>query len=253
MSPTCRAFRLLLERRLTRRATRERLSDLAWHEHLFACADCRALLEDEEALESLLASLPEPRLTPVVRERVLARLRRAREEDWAREEDVLDRMLDRAASGAPPADLARGVLAGLSVRRADERLDRLLALDRVAVPAGLSARTLGALRLARRAPRRVAARFVAIAAAAAALAAIAWIAWPRRADTSRATTDLAQSSEPVVRPVTPPPFAAIDEDVLAAFDVLENWDVLVSGDVETLLGTLPAADVATLDGFEEEG
>ncbi len=246
MSPTCRAFRLLLERRLAGRATRERLSDLAWHEHLFACLDCRALLEDEEALESLLASLPEPRLAPVVRQRVLARLRFAREEEW------LDRMLDRAVSDAPPANLACGVLAGLAWRRAEERLDHLLDRDQVEVPAGLSARTLAALSLARR-PRRVAARFVAFAAAAAALAAIAWIAWPRRAETGRATVDLAQGSEAVVRPVAPSAVAPVDEDVLAAFDVLENWDVLVSDDVETLLGTLPADDAATLDGFEEEG
>jgi len=246
MSPTCRAFRLLLERRLSGRATRERLSDLAWHEHLFACADCRALLEDEEALESLLASLPEPRLTPVVRERVLARLRFAREEEW------LDRMLDRAASDAPPGNLAIGVLAGLARRRAEQRLDDLLALDRVEVPVGLSARTLGALRLARRS-RRVAARTVAVVAAAAALVAIAWIAWPRRGDTNRATIDLAQGAGPVVRPIAPVSTAPVDEDVLAAFDVLENWDVLVSDDVETLLGTLPADAAATLDGFEEEG
>jgi hypothetical protein len=249
MSPTCRAFRLLLERRLAGRPMRERLTDLAWHEHLFACADCRAVLEDEEALESLLASLPEPRLAPAVRQRVLARLRFAREEEW------LDRMLDRAASDAPPANLAFGVLAGLARRRAEERLDRLLDLDQVEVPAGLAGRTLASLRLARR-PRRVALRIVAALAAAAALTAIAWITWPRRAETGRSSLELAQGADAAVRPVTPVTPAAdapVDDDVLEAFDVLENWDVLVSDDVETLLGTLPADEAATLEGFEEEG
>ena len=140
------------------------------------------------------------------------------------------------------------MLAGLAARRADERLDRLLVLDQVEIPADLSTRTLVALRLARRPRRRVASRFLALLAAAAAVAAIAWIAWPRRVEPSRTTNELAGG--PVVRPVTP---IASDEDVLQAFDVLENWDVLVSDDVETLLSTLPADDAATLDGFEEEG
>jgi hypothetical protein len=162
-------------------------------------------------------------------------------------------VLDRAASDPPPADLAVGVLAGLARRRAEDRLDRLLDLDQVSVPAGLSARTLASLRLARR-PRRVALRFAAVAAAAAALAAITWIAWPRRAETGRSTVELAQGAGAVVRPVAPSATTpASDDDVLQALDVLENWDVLVSDDVETLLGTLPADEAATLDGFEEEG
>ncbi|MCY2959779.1 MAG: hypothetical protein NTY35_06400 [Planctomycetota bacterium] len=267
MNVPCRDFRLLLESRLAGRATPERLAELSWHEHLFACAECRALLEAEEALESLLASLPEPRLAPEVRERVLARLRRSRIHE--QHEERLDRLLDVAASEAPPPGLARGVLQGLARRVGDERLDRLLELDVIEAPAGLSARALSGLRLARRAParRRTALRIVLVGAAAAALVALVWIARP---EASKSTVDrvdvvkepnpapkVAPDSAPRERAATDTRVAsngsAVPDEVLAALDLLENWDVLVASDAETLQTALPTADEALLSEFEEEG
>ena len=69
----CRDFRELLERALCEPA--DQREPLAWHEHLGVCAECRSLLEEEEALEHLLASLPAPALPEALTERVLARLR----------------------------------------------------------------------------------------------------------------------------------------------------------------------------------
>lgn len=268
MNAHCRDFRLLLERRLTGRPAPERLVELSWHQHLFTCAECRALLDAEEALESLLASLPEPRLAPEVRERVLARL------SISRQEEGLDRLLDAALAEAPPAHLARNVLAGLAVRgavgaRADE-LDRLLDLDVVEAPAGLSTRTLSALRLARRAanrPRTIR-RAVAVFAAAAVVAAVIWIALQKPARDVVERVDFVR--EPVPAPGGPAggtrapqgtqpvdarvaSNAPVPEEVLAALDVLENWDVLVADDSETLLTTLPTTDEVLLDELEGEG
>ncbi len=280
MNAPCRDFRLLLESRLTGRPAPERLVELSWHEHLFTCAECRTLLDAEEALESLLASLPEPRLAPEVRERVLARL------SITRQEDGLDRLLDVVLAEAPPAGLARHVLAGLAGRSAARGttqvaadLDSLLELDVVAAPEGLAGRTLVALRLARRAPtrRRTIWRVVVVTAAAAALAALVWITRPDSASSGVERVDYVQ--EPIV---TPPDGAseqrrapqvapratgsgtdtdvrvasgapAVDDEVLAALDVLENWDVLFADEGEALLPTLPTADEALLDELEGEG
>lgn len=267
MNADCRDFRLLLEDRLAGRAAPARVAELSWHEHMYACAACRELLEAEEALESLLASLPEPRLAPEVRERVLARLRLSRIHE--QHEERLDRLLDAAAFEAPPAGLARGVLDGLARRVGDERLDRLLALDVVEVPEGLAARTLDGLRLARRAParRRTVLRIVLVGAAAAALVALVWIARP---DASRSPVDRVDVvKEPNPAPSVAPDVApragsgdgarvasngsAVPDEFLAALDVLENWDVLVATDSETLLTVLPTAEEALLAEFEEEG
>lgn len=255
MSTSCRDFRDLLAGRLAGRAAPERLAALAWHEHLFGCGACRTLLDDEEALESLLASLPEPRLSPEQRERVLARLRRSLGEELA--DARLDRLLDVAGADAAPAGLARGVVAGVARRIEDERLDRLLARDVVAAPADLAQWTLVGLRLARRASarRQLALRGLVALAAAAALAAIVWIAKPdasaRVEDTPRVVRDVAPVERPGARETAS--LDAVPDEVLAALDVLENWDVLVTDDAETQLAPLPTADEALLDVLEEEG
>lgn len=266
MNAPCRDFRVLLERRLAGRAAPERLAELAWHEHLYACAECRDLLDAEEALESLLASLPEPRLAPDVRERVLARLRSSRRawnegaDDGGAEDDRLDRLLDVLATDAPPRDLARHVLDGIAARR-DLDLDRLLDLDVVETPAGLAQRTLVALRLARRTTSRrtTILRVVAIGAAAAALAAVVWISRPRPGPERVEIVDDA----PIAAPhderraprVAPRPgdrvavdAAHVTDDVLAALDVLENWDLLVSDDDEPALPTADEVLIAELEG-----
>jgi hypothetical protein len=255
----CQDFRRLLEGRLARRAAPERLADLAWHEHLFTCEACRAILDTEEALESLLASLPEPRLEPAVRDRVLARLRDVRDEER------LDRLLDLADTARAPEGLAGRVLADVSARARDERLDRLLDLDVVTVPEGLAQRTRNALRLAQRAPalaqrtevhaiRSRTWRVAGFVAAAAVLAVIAWvvrgIGAPRN-DAPPVIVDVLpaapERSEVVAGTTT------VSDEMLAALDVLENWDVLVTEDVETLLSTLPADAAVLLEDLEDEG
>ena len=102
----CIEFRCLLEEALSGRADPPRLTELGWHEHLLGCGDCRGLLEAEEALELLLASLPDPKLPPDLRRRVLLRLRAGRQEP----------------------------------------LESLLDLDHVEVPGGLARATTDALR-----------------------------------------------------------------------------------------------------------
>ncbi len=144
----CRAFRARLELRLAGRVEIQGLSELSWHEHLFGCADCRALLEREEALEVLLASLPEPRLPQDLARRVLARLRLA-------DEAELDTLLELDATPAAPEDLARRVLAALAGERSSAAVPAALDeaqldgyLTRFVVPgppADLAQRTLAAL------------------------------------------------------------------------------------------------------------
>ena len=44
MKPDCRSFRIRLESTLEGARAQSELTSLAWHEHLLACAECRALL-----------------------------------------------------------------------------------------------------------------------------------------------------------------------------------------------------------------
>jgi hypothetical protein len=156
VSTSCTDFRARLAQALVDRSARdaERFDGgLAWHEHVLTCAECRELLDSEEALEDLLASLPLPSLPPELARRVLQRLQPARAEV------ELDRLLDDALlsseEGAqPPPEFARDVLARLSGARelarreaaSEHALDALL--DRVptpGAPAGLPSRMLKAL------------------------------------------------------------------------------------------------------------
>ncbi len=106
----CTRFRRLLEARLAGSPDPEGLRELGWHEHISTCAACREMLAQEEALELLLASLPEPKLPPALTARVLARLR-------ARSEDALDRLLE-LDDVQVPAGLSQRVLAGVAAARA---------------------------------------------------------------------------------------------------------------------------------------
>jgi tetratricopeptide (TPR) repeat protein len=173
MKNACQEFRSLLElvlERGSRGAPKKMgkmgemaLPELAWHEHLIACGECRALLEAEEALEILLATLPEPKLPPDLAQRVVSRLRNARQAEVR-----LDALLELDTSARAPAHLARSVLAGLASARergaplthegehaekheaAEAALDRLLDLDRrVEVPRELARNVLASLLAAR--------------------------------------------------------------------------------------------------------
>jgi hypothetical protein len=225
---SCRDFRDALAAALSRGA--RAVGALGWHEHLLACAACRALLATEEALEALLASLPEPRLEPGASARVLARLAHER----AAEVDGLDRLLEELPAAAPRGISAR-VLAGLRDERAEAALDLLLARWTPApAPAGLAARTAARLALARRAPARR--RTLVLRLAAALLAALGlglgWRAW--RAGTP--TTEPA----PLVETVPSP-------ELLEALDLLESWELLTDPSLDVALTSLDEADAILLE------
>lgn len=164
MNASCISFRAVLEHKLAGGQARGELSQLAWHEHLLSCSECRNLLEAEEALEILLATLPEPRLPSELARRVIARLQEARQADA-----VLDALLDLDREASAPAGLSADVLARLQPERErvspgraldpielqEARLDALLESDReIAARAGLSSRVLAALASARLAAHR---------------------------------------------------------------------------------------------------
>lgn len=283
MKPACSAFRAELERRLSSAHADEPLAHLGWHQHLLSCSDCRALLAAEEALEDLLASLPDPRLPRRLADRLLVRLRAARAEEheldallaldatpsappelsvrvtaglkarFATEEARLDALLDRDRVDAPAA-LAARVKAGVEARRAasEAALDALLDRDRITIPAGLSTRVLSNLRtpvrhLESRKPAALShpLRLPRWALAAAALVLVllaAWRFWPRAR-----TPD----APPIVHETTPPRRATEaplpDPNVLAALDVLEQWELLMKDDVDVLLSTIAPADESLLE------
>ena len=239
MKSDCRAFRQMLEHALEGARTAEELTNLSWHEHLLGCADCRALLEAEEALEMLLESLPEPKLPLQLARRVLARLR-------AGEEARLDRLLELDESARAPAGLARRVLAGLETERsaADARLDALLErAGAVELPAQLAQRVLAHVAEERGLTRRrrplLARRPVQLALAAGLLAVVAAFAfWPRRES---------------VRPELAGTPAGVDPRMLEHIDVLEQWELLQRNDLDTLLSTLPRTDQLIFEMGSEEG
>jgi predicted anti-sigma-YlaC factor YlaD len=248
MKLDCLAFRTLLEKKLVGRPDPSSLSELSWHAHLVDCGDCRAFFEGEEALEALLATWPEPRLSPEIKRRVLVALAKSK-----RTAVSLDALLERDAAFATPENLAARILAGLEKSRgaaaaqALDPLDRLL--DRaggVTVPPALERRVLAAL-AAERAPARrpvLAWRRSAWTLAAAAVLVVTLVVWLAN-----------RREEADVRPITAQnePTAAPDTQMLAALDVLENWDLLMeSDDVDALISTLGTADEVLLD-YQDEG
>lgn len=246
MNHDCRSFRRELERALEGRRAAE-LDGLGWHEHLLGCRECRALLEAEEALETLLDSLPEPQLPPSLARRVLRRLREAERG----REAALDRLLELDESAQAPRGLAQRVLHGLaaergrSARTAEERLDELLERAReVHVPAGLAGRVLSGVAEERALARRRARPFLArprgfLLAAALLLAALAlWMLLPAR------------GRQPQPSGIVQGPEA--DTRLIQDFDVLEEWDLLHQNDLDLLLSTLPATDQLLLEMGSEE-
>jgi len=223
MTGECRSFRRELERVLARAHS---LVELSWSEHLLGCAACRALLEEEEALETLLGSLPEPALPADLAERVLARLRRGLAEG-----DPLDSVLEAVGSPEVPRDLASDLLGSL-------RLDRALELlPDPEVPPALAERTLLGLRRHRRSRRPQ-----LVLAAAAAVLVLGWIG-----------TRLVTRGEGPRRPlqqVAALPVAPEDAELLEYLDVLEDWELLVSEDLDVMLSSLDPVDEMLLDWTE---
>lgn len=156
MKPECRTFRAALEHCLAGGAVPSALQELGWHEHLLGCEACRALVANEEALELLLASLPEPRLPKRLANRLLVRLRAEHHAVDAELDELLDvAELDR--TNAAPDELARDVLAKLAPARAEEKeavraardakLDALLDREKAAAtPHGLAERVANGAR-----------------------------------------------------------------------------------------------------------
>lgn len=248
--PDCRAFRRRLEERLAGRVRERGLTDLSWHQHLYGCGACRGLLEREEALEVLLASLPEPHLPRDLAERVLARLRRGSEFE-------LDRLLELDQSTIAPSDLAQRVLAGLATSRGaqpasasispvpasitEQQLDRWLdQAGRVEVPLDLGRRILAGLERQRGRPLRRASfarRPFLVAAASLLLAAGLWVLWPAGRGVEPGQEGLEQvargpqgipplPSEPVALPGPEP-----EPELLALLDLLAE-DLLWDDDVD---------------------
>ncbi|HTF91099.1 MAG TPA: hypothetical protein VK843_21975 [Planctomycetota bacterium] len=287
MNPECRNFRARLADALRGPldgalppAARVRLpalggsTGLGWHAHVIHCAECRELLSEEEALDELLRSLPQPHLPPALAERVLSRL------DGARRGVDLDRLLDLQQLEPAPADLARSVIARV---HAEQALDRLLEGVPAEVPAGLDRRVLARLQLARRAGKplvrsqlaaaaaessetqvreRPARRLLRIAAGFALVSLAGWGAWTlRRAffeKPENAAPDLVRDSAPLTpqssgTPTSPttPELAATgepDDALLASLEMFEAWDLLAtSGGVDASLATLDSLDEYLLD------
>lgn len=254
MKLDCLAFRTLLEKKLVGRPDPTSLSELSWHGHLLDCADCRELFEGEEALEALLATWPEPRLSPDEKRRVLTALAKSK-----RSEISLDALLERDAEFVPPGDLAARVLAGLEksrgaeAARADAALDRLLdRAGQVEVPRHLGRHVLTALAAQRTVARpMLALRRSTWALAAAAVLLVSLVVWlAKRRDGVDVPPIIVQdqpSSTPAAAAATP------DAQMLAALDVLENWDLLMlSTDVDALLATIGTAEEVLLD-YQDEG
>ncbi len=286
-SLSCRHFRAQLEGALLGRPDTDAIVHLAWQSHLGECVSCRSLLEGEEALEVLLASLPQPALPPELAQRVLARLdegHRTGSLDALLEldheepsvtpglpgrmlsgltlercETRLDALLELDADAPVPLrrdeepELGARVLAGLQAERAGARLDGLLELDEVQLPPDLARRVLRALQPWRDARTRFALLRGRrpLLAAAAALVAVLLVGWALRAlgDVgSRSSEDVAQV----------PSADAPSEELLLMLDVLtEDWELLMDRqlDLDAALGSLSAEDSIWLEAasaVEEE-
>lgn len=254
----CQEFRAALLLALEGRAVHERLGALSWHEHLLACEGCKRLLREEEALEVLLATLPEPELAPDLVERLLTRLRPSAATA------SLDALLELGPEPDVPAGLGSRVLAAVHEEEAREEaaLDRLLeGQPAPRVPVGLSARILGATREApaeavaiapvpagvpaeaapkaapKAAPGALLSRrsWQALPLAAAALFAVSLgLFWLRRDGGGAPLGDPPAAQEP-------------SEEMLASLEVLENWDLLVADDLDLLLASFDPSDEILLD------
>ena len=221
------------------------LTELSWHEHLLSCSECRALLEQEEALELLLATLPDPKLPPDLARRVVVRLR-------DRADENLDELLalDRVQV---PEGLSDRVRRGVASARADEKLDALLELAReVEIPAGLSGRVLAGMEEVRMASRAEGAR-----ARFQLVRSLAHEPWARRAAAALLVAAGAASVWKLSGPTAPrdddhelvAQHTVDDEEVIAMLPVLEYWDALEELDPleQEILVQLDVSDRALMD------
>ena len=246
-SSDCSLFRAELQRALVEADSAARKSERSatsffeqGHEHLFLCSECRAILESERALDEILDSMPAPQLPRTLARRVLARLERERLQD-------VDALLDELPAPDVPSDLSARLLGALAESRHDAQLDRLL--ERVpepALPVGLAQRVLAGVADERRAQRSTVgtgARVLLGAAAALLLCAAGFVVWRRLLQDENSPGSSGAPVETTLAALN------VEPELLAALDVLENWDVLMSDDMDLLLAAL---DPAELELFDEE-
>ncbi|MBV21204.1 MAG: hypothetical protein CMJ61_03450 [Planctomycetaceae bacterium] len=271
MSTSCMGFRQQLEALLGGRPDPERLTVLGWHEHLLSCGACREILEQEEALELLLASLPDPQLPPDLSRRLVRRLRQVESESSDAKGGALESLL-ALDEVAIPTGLVGRVKAGVAEARREDRLDALLERAlRVEVPEDLGQRVLAGLEGERSRDRLVPtapqsrpegrtlpmSRGVLLKLAAAILVGASGVALWRGV--------LGPGSE---NPETPsdllvqrqggelPQMASLDEEVIENLSELLYWESIESlGPMERdLLSQLDLTDEAVLDSaLEAEG
>ena len=211
MNAECGPFRAELELALTgSRAAFERLGD---HEHIHACAPCRAEHERERRLERLLERLPGPDVPARLSSRLMASLKRARSEvesslagsgDLASAE--LDELLSRLPAPRVPADLAGRVLAGTVEAR--------------------TSRALGA-----------AFRWRHLLVAAALLVALGVVLWRSR-------------SSGEVEPVHTTANLEADEELLIY--AVERWELLHDDDLDVWLASLDSLDELLMEVSDDE-
>lgn len=124
----CVHFRVELERALA--SSPGALAPLARHAHARSCAECRAELAREGALEALLARLPAPEAPPALAQRVLECLAdervgavppAAHPGHGAQEETELDELLARLPVPRAPVGLAGRVLKRVAPARVPAR------------------------------------------------------------------------------------------------------------------------------------
>jgi hypothetical protein len=286
----CREFRGRLLEALEGAPRPTELKTLSWHEHLLGCEPCRVLLEREEALEVLLATLPHPKLPPDLVRRIVVKLGGHSQTDGAGEERfqldsllnlagaevpeglaarvrsglALDLLLDRVPEPEVPEGLALRVSRGARARFEDG-LDALLDEDsEVLVPDGLAGRVLADLEHERHVPRlKIMGRMPRYAAAAALLLALLGAPWW----SGQVSSEGPLTQEEMATSVLPtlPESKEVNASLLAALDVLENdslWIETASGpeakteesDLHLFLdGALDTGDELLLAFLIEEG
>ena len=254
---TCREFLGSLELALQGLPQPESLIPLSFDEHLLGCEACRELLDAEHALEMLLASLPEPRLPADLASRVLERLRRERRVSAQPARD-LDALLDGAPDPVMPADLASRVLRGVAPVRQeqfrDAELDRLLEnLPTPVAPANLSRELLAALRIERPVQRLTLLRSprLWVPLAAAGVLAAVWLSQSWKKDEPSPTKDNEIDSQmvDVIDPIDGP-IDWLNDEMVDAFEVLENWEHLQGSDLDLLLASIDEIDELLIETSE---
>ena len=261
---SCFEFRDNLERMLCGLPDPEKLIPLSWDGHLLGCEACRELLHAEQALELVLASLPKPQLPPDLNSRVIERLRREREGATNLAFD-LDAALDGAPDPVMPANLSERILRGVESARTEQlagsqqtndQLDALLDLvEAPLAPASLTASVLDAVdaeRLANVEPASRASSFqllrgtrIWVPLAAAVLVAILWFT-----SSIDDLSDVPRGGELVQTQVASA--IELNDEMMDAFEVLENWEHLNGDDLDLLLASIDELDELLIETSEWE-